>query len=158
MLKSALPRYEALLAQVQSQLGPCRRPLLVGIDGPNGVGKSSLASWLSWQLEMPALHLDLYLVRDSTPQQWRIEDLERAIQARISSGMPVIIEGVLLLEPLEQLGRSPDFLIYIRGSGENEDDDDDIAALAPSLHKSLRDYKLGREPEKRAQVILAPAN
>jgi pantothenate kinase len=78
-IKSAPAEYEGLLAQVQKELGPNRKPLLIAIDGPDGVGKSSLASWLAWQLEMPSLHLDVYLVRDSKPQQWRTDDLERAI-------------------------------------------------------------------------------
>jgi hypothetical protein len=30
-------------------------------DGVDGGGKSSLASWLAWQLGMPAVQLDLYL-------------------------------------------------------------------------------------------------
>ncbi len=96
-LKSVLPGYEELLAQVQLELGPTRRPLLIAIDGPDGVGKSSLASWLAWQLEMPSLNLDLYLVRDSKPLQWRTDDLERAIHSRLDLSRPVIIEGVLLL-------------------------------------------------------------
>jgi pantothenate kinase-related protein Tda10 len=46
---------------------PNRRPLLIGIDGLDGSGKSSLAAWLSWQLEMPAIHLDVYVVQNSDP-------------------------------------------------------------------------------------------
>jgi uridine kinase len=36
-----------------------RRPILIGIDGFDGSGKSSLAEWMSWQLED---HHDLRLV------------------------------------------------------------------------------------------------
>jgi ATPase family protein associated with various cellular activities (AAA) len=90
---------------------PDRRPLLIGIDGPDGVGKSSLASWLCWQLEMPSIHLDLYLVPDSKPQQWRTNDLERVIQTRIDKSKPVIVEGVLLLDALDKIGRPPDLLV-----------------------------------------------
>jgi hypothetical protein len=79
VLKSALPGYEELLAIVQRELGADRRPLLVGIDGPTCVAKSSLASWLGWQLGMPALHLDLYSVRGSNLQQWRTDDLGRVL-------------------------------------------------------------------------------
>jgi adenylylsulfate kinase-like enzyme len=35
-----------------------RRPLLIAVDGLDGSGKSSLAAWLSWQLEMPVIHLE----------------------------------------------------------------------------------------------------
>jgi hypothetical protein len=148
-IKSAPAEYEGLLAQVQKELGPNRKPLLIAIDGPDGVGKSSLASWLAWQLEMPSLHLDVYLVRDSKPQQWRTDDLERAIRSRLDLVRPVIIEGVLLLDVLEQIGRSPEFSIYIQRWEENEDQG------VSDLHKALIDYRLRRKPEQRANYKLS---
>jgi len=53
--------------------------LLIAIDGLDGAGKTSLAAWLSWQLEMPAVHLDLYIVRDADPLQFRIDDLAKVL-------------------------------------------------------------------------------
>jgi hypothetical protein len=52
----------------------------------------------------------------------------------------VIVEGVLLLDVLEQIGRSPEFLIYIQREDENEDRDISV------FHKSLIDYRLRRKP------------
>jgi pantothenate kinase-related protein Tda10 len=150
-LKSVLAGYQGLLAQMQKEHGPNRRPLLIAIDGPDGVGKSSLASWLAWQLEMPSLHLDVYLVRDSKPQRWRTDDLERAIRSRLDLGRPVIIEGVLLLDVLEQIGRAPEFLVYVQREDENEEQG------VSDLHKSLIDYRLRRKPERRANFILPAA-
>ena len=152
-VKTALPRYEELLAQVQKELGPNRRSLLIAIDGADGVGKSSLASWLAWQLEMPSLHLDVYLVRDTTPQQWRTDDLERAIRSRLDLGRPVIIEGILLLDVLDKVGRTPAFLVYVQDQDENEDHPD-----ASDLRKSLIDYRLRQKPEQRAKFKLAAVN
>ena len=157
MLKSPLPGYLELLAEIRGQLGPRRLPLLIAIDGPDGVGKSALASWLCWQLEMPSIHLDLYLVPDTKPQEWRTEDLKRAIHARIERGRPVIAEGIFLLDVLDKIGRSPNFLIYIRGSDADQDDEEDIAALAPDLHKSLLEYRSRQRPERRAQFTLERA-
>jgi 2-phosphoglycerate kinase len=56
MIKSPLPESAALLKKAQQCLGPNRAPLLIAIDGADGVGKSSLASWLSWQLGAPAIY------------------------------------------------------------------------------------------------------
>jgi pantothenate kinase-related protein Tda10 len=47
MIKSPLPESVALLEKVHECLGPNRLPLLIAIDGADGVGKSSLASWLA---------------------------------------------------------------------------------------------------------------
>jgi len=154
MLKSPLPGYNELLVRLKERLGPERLPLLIAVDGPCGVGKSTLTSWLCWQLEMPSVHLDLYLIRNTEPQQWRTDDLQRVIEARIGHGGPVIVEGVVLLDVLTQIGRSPDFLIYIRGESADPDEDEDIAALEPDFQRVVREYGSRREPEKRAQCVL----
>ena len=113
-LKRPLPRSEDLFGQIQAALAPDWRKLLICVDGANGVGKSSLASWLAWQLGAVAIHLDLYVIPDTRPLQWRTGDLQRAIDARLRIG-PVILEGVLALNALEAVKRSPDFLIFAEG-------------------------------------------
>jgi pantothenate kinase-related protein Tda10 len=62
MLKNPLPRSEDLLRRVLEALTPDRLPLTIAIDGADGSGKSSLASWLAWQLGAATLYLDIYLV------------------------------------------------------------------------------------------------
>jgi len=54
MVKAALSGSVALFERVQERLGPNRLPLLIAIDGADGLGKSSLASWLAWQLHRRA--------------------------------------------------------------------------------------------------------
>jgi uridine kinase len=142
MLKSLLPRSEQLLQCLQDQLGPNHKPLLIAVDGADGVGKSSLASWLGWQLGMPAVHLDLYLLRDSKPLQWRTDELARIIGARVDCGRPIIVEGIFVLDVLEQIQRSPDFLVYISGEGGH------------GLSNLLSDYCLRQKPEAHAQFSL----
>jgi chloramphenicol 3-O-phosphotransferase len=68
-LKEPIPRSDELLDRVQTALTPNRRPVLVAIDGADGIGKSSLASWLAWQTGMPTVHLDLFLTCVQ-PIQW----------------------------------------------------------------------------------------
>jgi tRNA A37 threonylcarbamoyladenosine biosynthesis protein TsaE len=84
MIKTPLSGSEQVLARLQNELGPDCKPLLIAIDGADGVGKSSLASWLAWQLGMPVVHFDLYLIRDSKPLQWRTDELARIIGVRIT--------------------------------------------------------------------------
>jgi len=113
-MKAPIPRSEELLDRIEQALTPNRRPLLIAIDGADGSGKSSLASWLAWQLGMPAIQLDLYLT-NLHPIQWRTKDLARVVDRRIGRNRPVIIDGVLLLDALDQIGRNADFLVFVTG-------------------------------------------
>jgi hypothetical protein len=109
-----------------------RRPILIGVDGFDGSGKSSLAAWLSWQLEMPAIHLDLYITRYSNPVAFRSDHLATAINARIQHGRPVIVEGILLLDALASVQRQPGFLVYV----EKEAHRSDLVAPRRSIHRA----------------------
>jgi hypothetical protein len=107
--------YLELRAAIRRELGfpHERRPLLIGIDGKDGAGKSSLAAWLSWQHEMAAIHLDLYIVKDSDPITWHLDDLARIIDGQRSLARPLIVEGILLMRALQQVGRTPGFLVFV---------------------------------------------
>src|SRR5262245_52699002 len=141
IIKSPLPGCEALVHKVQERLGPNRSPLLIAIDGADGIGKSSLASWLAWQLGAPAIHLDLYLIRDSNPLRWRTEELRRLITTRIvEHSKPLVVEGIMVLAALGLISRKPDFLIYLEGKGGD------------GLFGQLATYRARHQPEKHADV------
>ena len=55
-MKVPIPRSDDLLGRLKEALTPNRLPLLIAIDGADDAGKSSVASWLAWQLGMPALN------------------------------------------------------------------------------------------------------
>jgi uridine kinase len=142
-IKSPLPGSEALLCKVHERLGPNRLPLLIAIDGADGIGKSSLASWLAWQLGAPAIPLDLYLVRDSDPLRWRSDELQRILNTRLVEHVrPVVVEGILILEALDKIGRRPDFLVHLDGEGSH------------SLSNRLADYRAQYQPEQQAHFRL----
>jgi pantothenate kinase-related protein Tda10 len=113
-MKHPIAGSDALLDQIKRALTPNRLPLLIAIDGADGVGKSSLASWLEWQLGMPAVQLDLFLT-SLDPIQWLKADLDRAVSRRLNSGRPMIIDGVLALDALDQIRRKADFLVRVEG-------------------------------------------
>jgi hypothetical protein len=127
----APPSYLDLRRRIREALGfPGRKPLLIGVDGFDGSGKSSLSAWLSWQLEIPAIHLDLYIIRDSEPLAWRADDLARAIDsAQLGGQRPVLVEGVLLLCALRAIGRTPDFLALVEKEGHE-----------PSMRQRMQSY------------------
>lgn len=127
-----LPRSHELLVTIREALGSERMPLIIGVDGRWGAGKSSLASWLAWQLEMPAISLDLYIIRDSDPLKWRYDDLSRVITARLSLRRPVIVEGICICRALRAIGQDPNFLVWV----ENE------TGPMPSHQDPTREYLL----------------
>jgi pantothenate kinase-related protein Tda10 len=115
-MKLPIPRSDELLDRINEALTPNRLPLLIAIDGADGCGKSSLASWLAWQLGMPAIQLDLYLT-SLEPIGWLTADLERVVARRLDRArpLPVIIDGVLALDALDQIERKVDFLVFVNG-------------------------------------------
>lgn len=108
-----------MLTEVQSALGfpHERRPIIIGIDGQDGTGKTHIAAWLAWQLGVKALHLDLYYTYDADGHRtgWRAHDLSQTIEQRVDvQERPIIVEGILLLEALKTIQRKADFLVYVR--------------------------------------------
>jgi hypothetical protein len=93
---------------------------------------------------MPAIHLDLYVIRDSDPLAWRFDDLSRAIDtAQLGRQRPVIVEGVLLLRALRAIGRAPDFLILV-------DKEDHQSSMRQRVHSYFAEEKPG---DKAAYVL-----
>jgi hypothetical protein len=138
MLKKPLPGSEELLCRVREALTPNRLPVLIAIDGADGCGKSSLASWLAWQLGMPAVQLDLYLT-SLHPIKWLETELARIIAHRLDNGRPIIVDGVCILDALNNLGREAGFLIFVTGGYEQS-----------SLVPQVAAYRSRRRPDEMA--------
>jgi uridine kinase len=135
LIKEPIPQSNELLEAIKKALTPDRLPRLIAIDGADGCGKSSLASWLAWQLGMPAVQLDLYLT-SLDPVQWRTEDLARVVAKRIDRNRPVIIEGVLVLDALNKIRRQADFLVFVSGDAGS------------ALASQIADYRSRRSLER----------
>lgn len=42
-------------------------------------------------------------------------ELARVVAKRINTNRPIILDGILILDALEQIGRAADFLIFVTG-------------------------------------------
>lgn len=142
------PAYTELYSELWRALGYPRerRPIIIGVDGSNGVGKTSLASWIAWQFGMEAIHLDLFLIQGKTPSDWRCDDLKKVIDARKNLNRSVLIEGVLLLEALNRISITPDYLIFV-GAEHAERDNCGLA-------NQLNEYFACKNPHSKAQFHL----
>lgn len=107
---------------------------------------------------MPVVHLDLFLEQNEVPASIarRTADLDRCIKARGSR--PIIVEGVLLLDALEEVGRSADFLIFVEEqttiSTRSRVDSDLVDRREFSLPNQVKAYLSRRAPADRANFKL----
>jgi hypothetical protein len=144
--------YYELREHVSEALGPCRS-LLIGFDGRDGHGKTSAANWLAWEFGMPAISLDLFLRRSESPSaiSWHTDDLVRCLESRERNAKPIIVEGVLLLDALAAIEKSPDFLVFVEkmeppGIRDRSLDDDLIDAREFALSNQISRYFERRSP------------
>ena len=85
--------------------------LRIGIDGIDGVGKTTLANVLSQQLGYPAIHLDSNLEKN---QGGFIDHLDYAgLKSAMEQNERLIVEGVCLMEVLQRVGVAVDALVYV---------------------------------------------
>jgi uridine kinase len=107
-----LQKHREIISQVRPLVVPWRR-LTIGIDGADGAGKSTLARFLAWQLEMPVLETDMFLEKGRFYPYLKFDELSNLIDWRHSLNRPIIVEGIFLLETLECINVSLDVLIYV---------------------------------------------
>lgn len=107
-----------LAKNVQNDL-KCWRKFTIGVDGPDGVGKSVLARFLSWELNMPAIETDLFVISDNELPSYRYEELHDVINQRHSLNRPVIVEGIFLLDTFKKIDLVYDVLIYVENKEFN---------------------------------------
>ncbi len=86
---------------------------VIGIDGIDGSGKTTLANEIGTALKLPVLSIDDFLNKQkgSYLEHLKYSDLSSAIN---SSSAPIIIEGVCLLHVAEDVGLNVTDLIYIK--------------------------------------------
>ena len=146
VLKDITQQHRSLVAGAWESLGTWRK-FVIGVDGRDGSGKSTLARFLAWQMGMPVIETDLLLIPN---EQNRIiyEDgiLNRLIEARLKDDRPVIVEGLVLLQALQQLCFEPNYLVYLHNeSFEGSNRWEDV------FSKYEDDYK----PRERANFVFS---
>lgn len=92
--------------------------MTIAIDGVDHVGKSSLARFLAWQLGMPALETDLFLIPSPDIYRCDANRLAEFIGMRHRMDRPVIVEGVFVLSSLADAGVDPEILIRIESTSK----------------------------------------
>ena len=143
-----LGKHRDLLHFLHDFIYPWRK-LTIGIDGADGVGKSPLARFLSWQFGMPSLETDMFLEDGKHYPSLRYDELSKLINWRHSLDRPVIVEGIYLLETLEKIDIKSDVLIYVI---------DRNFEGSSRLRQELESYREKFSPQEKADRIYEADN
>jgi len=114
-----LPAYKQLVAELSSVLDNLPG-IIIGIDGRNGVGKTTLGRYLAWHFNVSLVESDLFLNRNENSLDYRLAEIVRIIDARLEKPRPVILDGILLRELLQKLNRSAGYVVYCRSGQYSE--------------------------------------
>jgi hypothetical protein len=134
------PQHRELVARLRKFLKPWRA-VTISIDGRDGVGKASLARFLSWQLGVPCIETDLLMQEGAESVTYDLPAILQLLIARYAHKRPVIIEGVLVQQTLADIGVCPDFTIYVEADG---------ADRSHTLRAEFERYEADFEPRQRA--------
>lgn len=144
MNANELPEY----ARVVDALAPVLYDLpgkIVAIDGRPGSGKTTLGRYLAWRFNITLLETDLFLHEGLGRLEYRADEIEKLITARLSRPRPIIVDSVAVLQLLRSVNRNADFLIYVRNTG---------LAGSEILKAELDAYDVRFQPRLRADLIV----
>ena len=125
-------------------------PKIIIIDRFPCSGKTTLGRFLAWRFNISLVETDLFLIRNQGSFIYRNRDIRAVIEHRIQSDRPIIIEGVVALKILNDVGYDSSFHIRVCC-----DETADEAASDTSWQEYLTSYK----PRADASLMLdIPAN
>ena len=87
--------------------------VIVTIDGRDGVGKTTLGRYLAWYFNVSLIETDLFLIPALDHIIYLDDQINRIIERRVTSPLPVIVEGVAMLELMKRINRVPDVRLYV---------------------------------------------
>jgi uridine kinase len=139
-----LPAY-MLVVDALTPIMRGRSGAIVTIDGRGGVGKTTFGRFLAWYLNVALIETDLFLIPAQDYLIHLDDQINRIIERRVTSRLPVIVEGVSILQLMKHINRVPDFSIYVtnprRISGELMD-------------RRLTAYEAAFSPSAKANIVI----
>jgi len=119
--------------------------VIVTMDGRDGVGKTTLGRYLAWHYNVTLIETDLFLIPARDYLIHLDDQINRIIERRIMTPLPVIAEGISMLQLMKRINRVPDFSIYVvnpRHSGSK------------LLERRLSAYEAAFEPSAKASIVV----
>ena len=141
---TVLPSY----LKVVEALAPIMRGLpgvIVTIDGRDGVGKTTLGRYLAWHFNVTLIETDLFLIPAQDYLIHLDDQVNRIIERRITSPLPVIVEGVSMLQLMNRINRVPDFSIYVTNPRR---------LSSGIMERRLSAYEAAFDPSTKANLVV----
>jgi uridine kinase len=139
-----LPAY----LQVVDTLWPHMRGspgVIITIDGRDGVGKTTLGRYLAWYFNVSLIETDLYLIPALDHFIYLDDQINRIIERRVTAPLPVIVEGVAILELMKRISRTPDFRLYVTNPNQSG---------SRLMDQRLTAYEAAYAPAESADMIV----
>jgi uridine kinase len=143
-MPTVLPSYQPLV----EALTPVMRGLpgvIVTIDGREGVGKTTLGRYLAWTFNVTLIETDLFLIPTRDFHLHLDDQINRIIERRVTTPLPVIAEGIAILQLMKRIHRTPDFSIYLTRRGH---------AGSKLLERRLSVYEAEFSPAANASIAV----
>ena len=134
--------------QVVDALTPIMRGLsgvIVTIDGRDGVGKTTLGRCLAWHFNVTLIETDLFLIPTQDHLIHLDDQINRIIERRITSPLPVIVEGVSMLQLMKRINRVPAFSVYVTNPQQSS---------SKILERRLSAYEAAFSPSAKANIVV----
>ena len=88
-------------------------PIIIGIDGLSGSGKTSYGRFLSYFYNVMLIESDAFVTGCILKQEYDFESIKRIIDNRLRHSRPVIIEGICIVDLLSKLNMKSGYLIRV---------------------------------------------
>jgi hypothetical protein len=143
-MPSVLPAYptivDALTPVLRGQPGA-----IVTIDGREGVGKTTLGRYLAWTFNVTLIETDLFLIPAQDYLIHLDDQINRIVERRVTTPLPVIAEGIAMMQLMQRIHRTPAFSIWLSRTGH---------ASGPLLQRKLSAYEAEFSPASGANLAV----
>ena len=119
--------------------------IIVTIDGRDGVGKTTLGRYLAWNFNVTLIETDLFLIPAKDYLLHLDDQINRIIERRITTPLPVIVEGVSILQLMKRISRVPAFRIYVTNPQRWS---------SPLIARKLAAYEAAFSPSLKADIVV----